>query len=259
MCFKFLKKGESEMKYNLKFISREVLKNHINDYVDQYIQTTKQITLLQFNSNKIDAIKLIFDSKVVYDGNYKSTINAEVSRQLDKSRSNIIGYFHQNIFKYIYPEKGWYVPISGFDVANDKLHIYAEIKNKHNTMNDASTAETLNRLKNKPDTDSMATCYLVEVISKRSKNEVWNIRGNTNHRIRKISMDCFYEIVTGESDAFYQLYRVLPGIIDEIMLEKLSGENTSNSEIITKLLKTDDVEEALGTLSFETYKGFKKK
>ena len=64
-------------------------------------------------------------------------ISREVIRQIDKSNNNAIGYFHQNLFKYI---KYCEVPNSGFDVIfnKDNCTIYVELKNKHNTTNSDS-------------------------------------------------------------------------------------------------------------------------
>ena len=35
--------------------------------------------------------------------------------------------------------------------------------------------------------------------------------------IRRVSLDKFYELVTGEADAFYQICVVLPEVIDEVI------------------------------------------
>ena len=40
-----------------------------------------------------------------------------------------------------------------------------------------------------------------------------------NQRIRRVSMDKFYEIVTGDKEAFYKICMELPTLIDEIIEE----------------------------------------
>ena len=57
----------------------------------------------------------------------------------------------------------------GFDVLNDDLHIYVEMKNKHNTMNSAASQKTYMKMQDKILMDDKATCMLVEVIAKRSQ------------------------------------------------------------------------------------------
>ena len=69
-------------------------------------------------------------------------VKSEIERQIDKSNNNAIGYFHQNIFKYI---KNCIVPSHGFDVIYTRSNgekVYVEMKNKHNTMNSSSSQKT---------------------------------------------------------------------------------------------------------------------
>ena len=64
-----------------------------------------------------------------------------IIEQEHKSNTNHIGYFHQNIFKYI--GKDWSVLDSGYDIVNEKKHYYIEMKNKHNTMNSSSSQKSI--------------------------------------------------------------------------------------------------------------------
>jgi hypothetical protein len=122
--------------YQLKFISNLDLFNHVKETVDKY---RFKIDLSTFNKNLIDPIKLTFDSKV-YKRSINDVIESEIIRQMDKSNTNHIGYFHQNIFNYI--GNGWSIPNSGYDIINAKKHYYVEMKNKHNTMNSSSSQKT---------------------------------------------------------------------------------------------------------------------
>ena len=83
-------------KYGLPFIKDEDIFNHVRDTVQKY---RFSINLKEFNKNLIDPIKLTFDSKV-YGKTMIEIIESESIRQIDKSNTNHIGYFHQNIFKY---------------------------------------------------------------------------------------------------------------------------------------------------------------
>ena len=126
--------------YNLGFISDKDIFNHVKNTVSQY---RRSINLHEFNQNIIDPIKLTFDAKI-YGQTMLQTIESECIRQIDKTNNNRIGYFHQYLFKFA--GNGWEVPANGdkggFDVLNDERCIYAEVKNKHNTMNSASTSAT---------------------------------------------------------------------------------------------------------------------
>ncbi|MDE6257085.1 MAG: Eco47II family restriction endonuclease [Muribaculaceae bacterium] len=239
--------------YNLGFISNKDIYEHVKTTVESY---RREITLLQFNENIVDPIKLTFDSKV-YGKSIRQAIEDECFRQIDKSNSNRIGYFHQNIFRYA--GNGWVVPSQGFDVENDCLHIYAELKNKHNTMNSASSQKTYMKMQAKLLDDDQAVCYLVEAISTKSKDDTWKItldkKARSHNKIRRMSMDKFYELVFGDSKAFYKLCIALPSIIEDVLNENktLALKNTVYEEL-TK--EHSDLLTALYLLAFSTYEGF---
>lgn len=239
--------------YNLGFISDEAIFEHVKLTVESY---RRKITLLQFNENIVDPIKLTFDSKV-YGKTIQQVIEDECFRQIDKSNSNRIGYFHQNLFRYA--GNGWSVPTQGFDVENDERHIYVELKNKHNTMNSASSQKTYMKMQAKLLDDDQATCYLVEAISIKSRDDTWRItldkRPRSHNRIRRMSMDKFYELVFGDSRAFYNLCMALPQIIEDVVSENeaLALNNTVYEEL-TK--EHADLLMALYLLAFSTYEGF---
>ena len=191
--------------------------------------------LKKFNINLIDPIKLIFD-KTVYSSSWEEIVKNKIFRQRDKSNNNDIGYFHQNIFAYI---KNCDVPKTGWDVIyrnpdgitlpdGDVVHtIYVEMKNKHNTMNSASSGKTYIKMQNQLLADDDCACFLVGAIAKNSQNIKWSAtvdkRKVSHRRIRRVSMDQFYELVTGEKEAFYNMCMVLPNMIEEVV----SGQSNS--------------------------------
>lgn len=239
--------------YNLGFISNENIYRHVKRTVESY---RREITLEQFNENIVDPIKLTFDSKV-YGKTIHQAIEDECFRQIDKSNSNRIGYFHQYIFRYA--GGGWEVPDQGFDVENNNLHVYAELKNKHNTMNAASSQKPYMKMQGKLLDDDQATCYLVEAISKKSKDEPWKItldkRPRCHNRIRRMSMDKFYEMVFGDSTAFFKLCKALPEIIEDVVRD--NNSLVLRNSVYQELTKEHaDLLTALYMLAFSTYEGF---
>lgn len=239
--------------YNLGFISNEDLFLHVQETVGKY---RFNIDLKKFNKNLIDPIKLTFDSKI-YGKTLEETIELEIIRQMDKSNTNHIGYFHQNIFKYI--DEDWVVPERGFDLINETQKIYVEMKNKHNTMNSSSAQKTYISMQSMILRSADIRCMLVEVIAKNSQNVPWKISINSepyvHDNIRRVSMDKFYEVVTGSSDAFKRLCEVLPLVLEDVIStnEKNTIENSvysELSEISPNLLKS------LYLLSFSKYEGF---
>lgn len=239
--------------YDLGFISDTDFFNHVKDTVIKY---RFQIDLKKFKKNLVDPIKLTFDSKV-YNKQINDVIENEIIRQMDKSNTNHIGYFHQNIFNYI--GEGWSVPRLGYDVVNLDKNYFVEMKNKHNTMNSSSSQKTYMRMQNTLLNNSNATCMLVEIIAKNSQNIVWNISldGNpvANEKIRRVSIDKFYELVTGDLHAFKKLCEKLPMAIDDIMTQtQLDGEiNTVVAEL--KQI-SPNILKSLYLLSFRKYEGF---
>lgn len=239
--------------YQLGFISNENIFNHVKETVTLY---RTFIDLDSFNENIIDPVKLTFDAKV-YGKTFEDIIEAECIRQIDKTNSNRIGYFHQNLFKYA--GNGWEVPVAGFDVTNSEQHIYVELKNKHNTMNSASSQKTYMKMQGQLLQDDQAVCMLVEVVAKKSQNVKWTTtvdkKSFSHDRIRRVSIDKFYGIVFGDNEAFFKLCCALPDILDDVITELRCGsiQNCVYKEL-HKL--SPDTFKSLYLLAFKTYEGF---
>ena len=233
--------------------------NHVKDTIEKY---RFKINLKEFNKNLIDPIKLTFDAKV-YGKTIKEIVEMESVRQIDKSNSNHIGYFQQNIFKYIYhvdtKETNWVVPKKGFDIVNEIDKIYVEMKNKHNTMNSSSSQKTFMRMQNQLLKDKNSQCYLVEVIAKNSQNIEWRVsldgESTAHENIRRVSIDKFYEIITGEKEAFRELVEILPIVMDDV-LEDIQQQGIENT-VFDELQRVDNnMLKSLYLLSFKKYEGF---
>lgn len=265
------------MAWELDYISERDFKEHVRATISKYGEKLESYDLKRFNSNLIDPIKLIFD-KSVYRTSWEEIVNNEIFRQRDKSNNNDIGYFHQNIFSYF---KGCEVPQAGWDVIyknsdgiqmpdGEIVHtVYVEMKNKHNTMNSASSAKTYIKMQGQILEDDDCACLLVEAIAKRSQNIKWTTKvdgKNVQHRlIRRVSMDKFYEILTGEEDAFFKMCMALPGVINAVVNEEESvsvPHDTVIQELRNVAALYDETSEDLSMamavymLGFNTYTGF---
>jgi len=239
--------------YNLGYITDQDLFDHVKETVEKY---RFRIDLKRFNKNLVDPIKLTFDTKV-YAKSIEEIVESEIIRQIDKSNTNHIGYFHQNIFKYIDP--AWTVPKQGFDLVNEEEKIYVEIKNKHNTMNSASSQRTYMKMQAMLLKDAKNRCMLVEVIAKKSQNVPWQVsidgESHKHEFIRRVSMDRFYELVTGEKDAFKRLCEVLPAVLDDVMDE--FSEHPIDNTVFKELQElSPNLLKSLYLLSFSRYEGF---
>ncbi len=260
--------------WGLSFIAEADFIKHIQLTIQQYGEKLAPYDLAKFNSNIVDPIKLIFD-KSVYQYSWEEIIKNEISRQRDKSNNNDIGYFHQRIFQYI---AGCTVPAAGWDVIfakdggitlpdGDRVRtVYVEMKNKHNTMNSASSSKTYMKMQGQLLADDDCACFLVEAIAKRSQNITWAVSVDgtkqKHRRIRRVSMDEFYHIVTGQTDAFAQMCLALPQAIDEVVKtsDAVAIPNDSVIDELRSLAKTENgsFSLALYMLGFGSYIGFKR-
>ena len=258
--------------WKLNFISEQDFKHHVQNTIRNYGEKLASYDLKRFNSNIVDPIKLIFD-KMVYQYSWDEIIKNAIFRQRDKSNNNDIGYFHQRIFQYIngctVPQTGWDVIVSKekqieiTECGNVKT-IYVEMKNKHNTMNSASSAKTYMKMQGQLLSDDDCACFLVEAIAKKSQNITWAVSVDgtkqKHRRIRRVSMDEFYKVVTGQEDAFYEMCMVLPAVIQEVI--STSGEIVVPQDTVIEELqqiadkKGGSFALALYMLGFESYIGF---
>lgn len=270
------------MEWNLDFISEKDFTKHVKATIEKYGEKLESFDLKRFNKNIIDPIKLIFD-KTVYRSTWETIVSNEIFRQRDKSNNNDIGYFHQRIFQYIQncrvpdngKEGGWDVIYENEDGIvlpdGDIVHtIYVEMKNKHNTMNSASAGKTYIKMQNQLLSDDDCACFLVEAIAQRSQNIKWVTTVDKNKvshkRIRRVSLDQFYALVTGEEDAFYQMCMVLPEIIENIVNNGV-GINVPKDTVLDEFKniagligeKSEPLAMAMAVymLGFSTYNGFR--
>jgi len=248
----------------LDFISDEHLLSCIENLHNSYVKAKANISKKKFYSNKVDIFKLTFDSKF---NNLKEDkiIETEILRQIDKSINNSIGTFHEQILGGI---AGFEVgKLSGYDIKAENNTLFADIKNKHNTMNSSSAESLFQKLARYADTYKNAKCYWVQILAKSSFNEPWfgeiNGKEYSHSRVYKISGDQFYALLTGQEDAFFKLYKALPIAISDFLKTqvntKLKSENSALFEI-RESIKTSErtVFDQITFENFGYYLGFDK-
>lgn len=226
----------------LPWLDDESLFFAIKHVYDKYTVALQSKTLKDFTSNIIDPFTFLFDISLT-DKDPEIWIAGELERQLQKTLNNAVGEFHQIILGSC---QGWedlgIGDDSHLDIKKTDGTIFAEIKNKYNTMNSSSTKSVYEKLDHISKISSSPTAYLVQIIrsTKKPYNEVWNYQGNTNTQIRRVSGDTFYGLVTKETNALKQLYLVLPRAIkDFIEQQQVAYADEENSVI-------KEIEEKLG-------------
>jgi Eco47II restriction endonuclease len=240
----------------VNFISDKHLFSCIAGLHNSYIKAKQNITKNNFYSNKVDTIKLIFDSKF-NNLDEEDLIQTEILRQIDKSINNSIGTFHEQILGGI---KGFEVGnMSGFDIKAIDNSLFADIKDKHNTMNSSSAEALFQKLSRYADDNKKAKCYWVQILSKSSFNELWQSEINGKEyghsRVYKISGDKFYFLLSGQEDALFALYKILPKAINDylksIKLNEVKIENSALNEIKKETKKSK--RSILEQITFENY------
>lgn len=214
------------------FITDKHLLNCISNLHKAYLEAKNDISKKKFYNNKIDTIKLTFDTKF-NNLDEETLIEAEILRQIDKSINNAIGTFHEEILGGISGfEKG---NLSGYDIKAIDNTLFADIKNKHNTMNSSAAESLFQKLQRYAVKYPKAKCYWVQILATSSFNESWeaSLNGKTykHKRVYKISGDQFYKLLSKQDDAFFQLYKALPIAIADFLKTIKKSEAIANSAL----------------------------
>ena len=238
------------------FISDEHLLSCIANLYKSYTKAKENLTKSSFYANKVDTIKLTFDSKF-NNIDEETIIQSEILRQIDKSINNSIGTFHEQILGGI---DGFEIgKLSGFDIKAKDNTLFADIKNKHNTMNSSSAEALFQKLARYADDFKKAKCYWVQILAKNSFNELWqgeiNGKEYSHSRVYKVSGDQFYALISRQDDALFQLYKTLPSAINDFLMSieesKIPRVNSVLGEINDEI--TLSKRNILNQITFENY------
>lgn len=117
--------------------------------------------------------------------------------------------------------------------------------------------------------DDDCVCFLEEAIAQRSQNIKWETtvdKKKVGHKlIRRVSLDQFYALVTGQDDAFYQMCMALSSVIEKAVREP-EGTIVPHETVIDELrelaakqdIESEDLAIAMAAymLGFGSYEGF---
>jgi len=248
----------------LNYVSDEHLLHCVGNLHNSYLRAKNKITKKKLYANKVDIIKLTFDANF-NEIEEEDLIESEILRQIDKSVNNSIGTFHEQLLGGI---AGFEAGInSGYDVKASDNTLFADIKNKHNTMNSSSAESLFQKLKKYADENKKAKCYLVQILAKKSFSMPWtgDINGKeySHSRVFKISGDKFYELLTGEKDALFQLYKALPLAIKDYLLTIEKTDSVNDNSAIEELneqvsISKRTIIDQISSESYKYYPGFDK-
>jgi hypothetical protein len=226
----------------LTWLSNEALTHAIEHVYRAYSTSLLTTSLSHLQRNILDPFSLAFET-ILYGKTVDECIKDEALRQAQKTLGKAVGEFHQIVLGSC---EGWVNLGTGdeshLDVRREDGSIFAEIKNKFNTTNDDSGRSVFNKMRVIANQYPNANVYHVQIIRKRLKpyDEMWKRLGNNNPRIRLVSGEKFYEMVTGIEDALEDLYSVLPDALHHFVERAgqiAQKESTVVSEIEEKVRK----------------------
>ncbi|MAZ56524.1 Eco47II family restriction endonuclease [bacterium] len=185
------------------------------------VHTDLQSIDKSLHSNVIDPFSALFDASM-QNISYEEWLEQEKMRQVQKTLQNAIGYFHETIIGKL---NGWnQLSQGGYDVENKRKKVFAELKNKHNTMNSSTSEAVYTKMAEFLDGEKNGhTAYVVIVIPKSSnrynKTFAPSVRGTRlpeRDDLKVVDGATFYEIATGDSEALNKLYASLPEAIKHV-------------------------------------------
>ena len=225
------------------FVSDEIFLEEVKKVLDTYPDENKRITepldLLKKSKSGLDEFKIMFDM-CYNDLTFKEWVDSEIIRQNGKSIENKMGEFHQQLLGRV---EGWEDLGVGdnthVDLKNEKKHIYIEIKNRKNTINGDSGKVVREKLEKIVEEDSEAIAYWAYIIHGTYKSEdvLWSKKGfEDNERIRRISCNKVYELVTGDPNALKKTFDAIPKAIAQL-LDKKTEFTEEDIELISQYKK----------------------
>ncbi len=234
------------MKNQLTWISDEDLNRCVAEVVTKGLAGIEK-SQKNVARNSIDPFSALFDASL-QGMDLQTWLLSEQRRQAQKTLQNALGHFHQSVLSCV---QGCCIPEENFvDLVSDAKKIVAEIKNKYNTVKGSSLKdvyEELNQAINgKTSKYKGYTAYYVTVIAAKPErihkpfvpsDNSSGTKKAEQARIIEIDGVSFYELLTGQKDALFQLYQVLPNIIQKVLAEKSLA-----SAHATNLLKVPEFE-----------------
>ncbi|MBI1279751.1 MAG: Eco47II family restriction endonuclease [Anaerolineaceae bacterium] len=205
----------------LSWIDDDALMNAVMKVYTSVSDAFASTSLKYLERNIIDPFSLIFETALT-ETTMEEWLKIEAQRQAQKKLSNTIGEFHQNILGSC---QGWENlgtgHESGVDLRKVDGSIYAEIKNKYNTIKGSSKIDALQYLISLANWHKKSTIYMVWIIMDKTDfaEEQWIVSEVSHQRVKLISGDHFYSLVTGVDNALQQLHSTLPNVIKAIIDE----------------------------------------
>lgn len=261
---------ENKNKY-VDFISDTDFLKCVEEIYDVYKRKAQGFDIKKFYQNTIDPFRIYLDT-IFQNISLDDYLKNEMNRKIEKSISNEVGSFQEELIGSIDGYTRYKVgdPIAeGVDIVSNDKTLWAEVKNKHNTVKGEDQKNIYKKLQKIAEKYPNSTVYYVRIIDNISQNQPWVLKkqGLKHPRVRIISGDRFYELITGDPLAFKKLLTAFPialrDYVDTLTPEERIN-NGSNMGLFGNLYSEStkngvDIIEQIINDNFKTYLGFEDK
>ena len=177
---------------------------HLNDAVSRMLKLAKAAkdkAPIRIKENVVDPFSSIILAATFDLGDVRTLSTIQQTNSASAGISSAVGKFHQQVLGSI---DGFRNHDAGYDLECSDQKIIAEIKNKHNTMNESNRQKVVDELDTavRQKTGSWVA-YLVVVIPKKPKRYRKKLR---NREVYEIDGASFYALATGSETALHDLY-----------------------------------------------------
>jgi hypothetical protein len=234
----------------MRAFDREKLKSAIQGSVIRVYNAQKEE--LDLYRNTLDCFSASIDSLIQGISLDKWMIQ-ERERQVQKTKQNAIGSFHEEVMGSI--DGVEQIPVGDvIDIKSERHCLVAEIKNKHNTTKGYHKIRVYEDLSEIISRNPGFVGYYVEVLPKGQgvynkpfvpSDNKKKKRAALREDIRVIDGRSFYHLLTGFDDAIDELYSELPSIVSEVVKESF-GETLNPDEVRESSAFYDNFNRAYG-------------
>ncbi|MBL4900306.1 MAG: Eco47II family restriction endonuclease [Colwellia sp.] len=140
---------------------------------------------------------------------------AHVKGTIDTSNINEMANLHLGIAPYI--NQDFYIENKNVNIINRTRKLFITIVPKCSDLTSTNARSIFMTMQNKILLDRETDCYLVEKMAPCEQETLWEIKVNdecfSHPNIKRISLNKYYFLLTGISNAYNQLNKILPTII----------------------------------------------
>jgi len=142
---------------------------------------------------------------------------AHMKETIDTSNINEMANLHLGLAPYI--NRDFYIESKNVNLINKTSKLFITIVQKCSDLTPTNARSIFMSMQNQILLDREAVCYLVEKMAPCEQEILWEIKANDEYfshpNIRRISLNKYYFLLTGISNAYNQLNKILPTIIHD--------------------------------------------